>query len=59
VAHPQLHAQEGSLRKAASLPAAAAVVALAAVNPLADFLQGQADYFSTLGLPQWLVQWGE
>ncbi|KAI7835550.1 hypothetical protein COHA_010554 [Chlorella ohadii] len=36
----------------------APMVALAAVNPLADFLQGQADYFSTLGLPQWLVQWG-
>lgn len=41
-----------------SLPASA-VAALAAVNPLADFLQGQADYFSTLNLPQGLVQWGE
>ncbi|PRW45382.1 transcriptional Sir2 family isoform B [Chlorella sorokiniana] len=36
----------------------APMAALAAVNPLADFLQGQADYFSTLNLPQWLVQWG-
>lgn len=34
-----------------------AVVLLAGVNPMASFLQGQADYFSTLGLPQWLVQW--
>lgn len=41
-----------------TLPASA-VAALAAVNPLADFLQGQADYFSTLNLPQGLVQWGE
>lgn len=46
-------------RPASPVPCCAAVAALAAVNPLADFLQGQADYFSTLGLPQWLVQWGE
>ncbi|PSC73843.1 hypothetical protein C2E20_3010 [Micractinium conductrix] len=36
----------------------APMVVLAGINPLANFLQGQADYFSTLGLPQWLVQWG-
>ncbi|KAL4422379.1 hypothetical protein ABPG75_008576 [Micractinium tetrahymenae] len=36
----------------------APMAALAAINPLADFLQGQADYFSTLNLPGWLVQWG-
>jgi len=35
----------------------AAVVTLAGINPLASFLQGQADYFSTLDLPQPLVQW--
>lgn len=28
------------------------------VNPFREFLQGQADYFSTLGLPDWLVHWG-
>ena len=33
------------------------MVVLAGVNPMANFLQGQADYFSTLGLPGWLVQW--
>ena len=33
------------------------MVVLAGVNPVANFLQGQADYFSTLGLPGWLVQW--
>jgi hypothetical protein len=33
------------------------VAVLAGINPMANFLQGQADFFSTLGLPQWLVQW--
>ena len=33
------------------------VLVLGAINPLKDFLQGQADYFGTLGLPGWLVQW--
>ena len=31
---------------------------LAAVNPFRSFLEGQASYFSTLGLPEWLVHWG-
>lgn len=34
-----------------------AVMTLAAINPLADFLRGQADYFATLDLPQWLIKW--
>ena len=34
-----------------------AALVLAGVNPVGAFLQGQADYFSTLNLPHWLIQW--
>ena len=34
-----------------------AALVLAGVNPVGSFLQGQADYFATLNLPHWLIQW--
>lgn len=37
---------------------AAPLLALAGINPVAQYLQGQADFFSTLGLPDALVHWG-
>ena len=34
-----------------------AVLVLGGINPLYNFLKGQADTFSTLGLPDWLIHW--
>jgi len=31
---------------------------LAAANPIRSFLEPQAQFFSTLDLPEWLVHWG-
>ena len=42
----------------ASAPASFTVLALGSVNPIRAFLEPQAAYFSTLGLPDWLVHWG-
>ncbi len=36
-----------------------AVMALGLADALNGYLQPQADYFSTLGLPEALVHWGE
>lgn len=37
---------------------AAPLLLFAFGNPLQDFLEPQAAYFSTLGLPEWLIHWG-
>lgn len=38
---------------------ACAALTLAAVNPIYEALKGPADYFSSLGLPEPLIHWGE
>jgi len=34
------------------------VIAAARVNPIESLLKPQAEYFATLGLPEWLIHWG-
>lgn len=36
----------------------AALLTLGAANPVRAFLEPQAEFFKTLGLPDWLVHWG-
>jgi hypothetical protein len=38
--------------------AVAPALMIGGVNPAYEFLKGQADTFSTLGLPEWLIHWG-
>lgn len=47
-----------SLQLNASLLPLIPVIAAARVNPIESFLKPQAEYFSTLGLPEWLIHWG-
>lgn len=49
---------ELSLQSSTLASTVALSTTLGAVNPFKDFLQGQADFFSTLNLPDWLVHWG-
>ena len=51
--------QDGLMLNSSALASTLALsLTVGGVNPFREFLQGQADYFSTLGLPDWLVHWG-
>lgn len=50
--------EELSLQSSTLASTVALSTTFGAINPFKDFLQGQADFFSTLNLPDWLIHWG-
>ena len=46
-----------STRAASGPSATLAVATLAGAEGIRSMLQGPADYFATVGLPEWLIHW--